>query len=279
MAYSTVRRGVRKEKVARAALGGRGSNLVRKAGQALPRAACAFGTVPGPENMRRILIVGGAAVLTIVVFGQFVLLPALGRAAARAVQERGSELTQTAVRVAGAEVDLARRRAVLSDLRVANPEGFRSEHALSVERVALTVEAAALGADPLVLEEVVIEAPTLVYEFGPDGNNIAVLRRRIQAQVAREEERARGGGDAPVPLVIESLRVTHGKVRILSHFLGGQEIVGRLPDIQLKGIGATVGTSVGKVVQEVLATVAKGLRANLKSLDLRGGDVRPGRAR
>lgn len=222
--------------------------------------------------MRRILILGAVAVLAVLGLGRFVLLPKLGRAVMQAVETRGSELTQTAVSVEGTEFDLAHSRGILSNLRVANPDGFRSEYALSVERLAVTVDAATLRSDPIVLKEVVVESPTLIYEFGTGNNNIAVIRRSIEARVAAEDEEARSGGSGRARLVVESLRVTHGRVRILSSkYFGGQEFTGRLPDVHLTDIGTTVGTSAGKVVQELLAALTKGVRTNLRSLDLHGG--------
>jgi len=224
--------------------------------------------------MRRILLFGAVALLAVAALGRFVLLPALGRGVTRAIESRGSALTQTAVRVDGTTFDLAHRSGILSNLRVGNPAGFRSEHALSIERVVVTVDPATLRSDPIVVKELLIEAPTLLYEFGAGGNNIAAIRRSIDAKVAAQKNEAGGGGGGRARLVVESLRVTHGKVRISSHLLGGQELTGRLSDLQLQGLGTTVGTSPAQIVQELLVALTKGVRANLKQLDLRGGGGR-----
>ncbi len=221
--------------------------------------------------MRRILILGAVAALMVIALGRLVLIPALGRAVMRTVEARGSELMQTAVQVESTTLDLLHRRAILSNLRVANPTGFRTDYALAIERVVVTVDPTTLRSDLVVLKEVAIEAPTLVYEFGAADNNIAVLRRAIETRVAAQDAGVVNGDNPEARLLVESLRVTHGKVRILSQFLGPQELTGRLSDIQLGAIGTTAGTSAARVVQELLATMTKGVRSNLRQLDLRGG--------
>jgi hypothetical protein len=221
--------------------------------------------------MRRILIIGAAAVLAVVALGRFVLAPMLGRAVARTVEERGSELMETAVEVEDSALDLARQQAILSNLRVGNPRGFHAEHALAVERVVVTLAPATLRSDPVVLKEVVVEGPTLVYEFTASDNNIAVIRRAIEAKIAAQDKEPLDGGERHARLVVERLRVTGGKVRIMSHFLAGQELTARLSDVQVDRIGATTGTSVARVIEEVLATLTRGVRSNLRQLNLHGG--------
>jgi hypothetical protein len=178
---------------------------------------------------------------------------------------------ETAVEVEDSALDLARRQAILSNLRVANPQGFHGEHALAVERVVVTVAPATLRSDPVVLKEVVVEGPTLLYEFAANDNNIAVIRRAIEAKIAAQEKEPLNGEARHARLVVERLRVTHGKVRIVSQFLGGQELTASLSDVQVDSIGATMGTSVARVVEEVLATLTRGVRSNLKQLNLHGG--------
>jgi hypothetical protein len=222
--------------------------------------------------MRRILIIGAAAVLAVVALARFVLVPALARAVARTVEARGSELMATAVQVEDSALDLGHRQAILSNLRVGNPKGFHAEHALAVERVVVTVAPATLRSDPVVLKEVVVEGPTLIYEFAANDNNIAVIRRAIEAKIAAQEKEPMNGGEGRDPrLVVERLRVTRGKVRIVPQFLGGQELTASLSDVEVDSIGATMGTSVPRVVEEVLATLTRGVRSNLRQLNLHGG--------
>jgi hypothetical protein len=117
----------------------------------------------------------------------------------------------------------------------------------------------------------VVEGPTLLYEFAANDNNIAVIRRAIEAKIAAQEKQPPNREGRHARLVVERLRVTHGKVRIVSQFLGGQELTASLSDVQVDSIGATMGTSVARVVEEVLATLTRGVRSNLKQLDLHGG--------
>lgn len=80
---------------------------------------------------RGLAIFGGILVVLIVVGGGYLLLSNLGSIIVAAVEQYGSDVTQTEVSLANAAVDFTSGEGALSGLTVGNPSGFNTETASS----------------------------------------------------------------------------------------------------------------------------------------------------
>ncbi len=217
--------------------------------------------------MKKGLLIGGGGLIVVIAAAVFFLVAGIDELVRVAVEEVGSEVTQVEVTLAKAEVAPTEGRAVLSGLRVGNPAGFETDSAFSMGAISVTIDAATVTQDPVVIKEIVITGPEVTYELGSDGSNIDAIKKNV-ARFGAGGEKADSEGPK---VVIEHLYVRGGKVNVSAVPLGGKSMTVPLPEIHLQDIGKDEGgASHGEVAQEVLAALTDRVGGFVTGLDLGG---------
>lgn len=215
--------------------------------------------------MKRWILIGGGLIILIIVVVFYFVLSSLDSLIIAAVEKYGSEITQTDVRLNEAEVSVTSGEGALRGLSVANPEGFKSENAFRLGEIGLKLDVGTVTADPIVIKEIVVSAPEVVYEVGPKGANLNTIHRNINAYTAKEkaEEKRAPDGDEKKEgrkLVIENLYIRKGNIDIRSTIGQERTMNTVLPDIHLTDIGkgkggATAGEVTDKIFEAILQKV------------------------
>ncbi len=213
---------------------------------------------------KRLKIGGGVAAVLIVVLAVvfYFVFTSLGSLIVAAVESFGSEATQADVELKSAEVSVTSGEGALRGLRVGNPKGFATDSAFWLGQVSLKLDVATVTSDPVVIKEIVIQAPEVTYELGDAGSNIDALKRNVDRYAKQMSGSGGGGqgtgggsGDAGAEgpkLIIENLYVRDGTVKVSATALGGKTLSVPLPTVHLKDIGKDTG---GATPDEVMATV------------------------
>ncbi len=225
--------------------------------------------------MKRLLVIGAVVVVAVVIVIVVVLLN-LGSAIKTVVERVGSDATQAKVTLGSADVALASGTGTLRDLTIGNPAGFTSDHAIRLGQISVTLDIASVKSNPIVIKEIVVGAPQITYEFGPNGSNLDALKRNVAAYTGA------GGGSAPKQsdeaggrrLVIENLYIRDGRVDVRASFLKDENAGTTLPEIRLRDIGKQGGTATGasaaEVTQQVIAAIANASRSAVGKMDVAG---------
>ncbi len=205
---------------------------------------------------------GGAAAVLIVVLAVvfYFVFTSLGSLIVAAVESFGSEATQADVELNSAEVSVTSGEGALRGLRVGNPQGFATDGAVWLGEVSLKLDVATVTSDPVVIKEIVIQAPEVTYELGDAGSNIDALKRNVDRYAKQMSGgggegsgAGAGSGGAEGPkLIIENLYVRDGTVKVSASALGGKTLSVPLPAVHLKDIGKDTG---GATPDEVMAAV------------------------
>ena len=204
--------------------------------------------------MKKILI-GVAVLVVIIAAGAYFLLGNLDAIVKAAVEKIGSDLTQTRVTLNDVEIEETSGRGVFRGFRVTNPDGFSDDAAFKFDEVSVTIDAASILSDPVIIKEIVIIGPEVVYEFGDDGTNLDRLNENVQS---KSGSGSGGGEDTGGPkFVIENLYLRNGKVAVQAPLLN-EKIILPLPTIHLtdigkKGRGATPGDIADQLIEAILA--------------------------
>ena len=74
-----------------------------------------------------------------------------------------------------AQVKLLRGYVSLKELHIGNPEGFKTDGLFDLGEVMVDVDMNTIGADPIVIERVLVKGAKVTYEQGLLGNNIGAL--------------------------------------------------------------------------------------------------------
>jgi hypothetical protein len=196
--------------------------------------------------MRNILII---VLIAIVGVGIYVWMNA-GSIVENTIERVGSNATGTNVDVGGVDLNLGDKTAAIHDFTIANPSGFSSGDAFSLNEISVTVDS--VSRDLIVLSEVVVDSPQVLYEFTENGTNIDAIRANIQAyqQQLGSGGSGGGGGGSDTKIIIDRLRFTGGTVRATAQ---GEEATIDLPPLTLTDIGRASG---GQTAAQVAAQVA-----------------------
>ncbi len=218
--------------------------------------------------MKRGLVIGGGVVVVLILvvgIGGYYLLSNLGSIIVAAVERYGSEVTQTQVSLANAEVDITTGEGALSGLKVGNPSGFQTDSAIALGEISVKLDTNSVTEKTIVVKEIAVTQPEVTYEVGQAGSNIDAIRRNVEAFAAAQggggtsggsEQPASEGGDAERKLVIEDLYIRGGTVNVSASFLQGETLSAVLPEIHLTDIGkGTGGATPQQVVELIVAAL------------------------
>ena len=171
------------------------------------------------------------------------------------VEEQGSLLTGTAVRLAEATVSPLSGSVALRGLVVDNPKGFATRQVLTVDLVTARLDLWSLRHDLLRVSAVEVSGVGLVLETGTGGRNLARLRRTLAHSKDRKEK-------GQQRLLIERLSVSGGRLDLCA--CGRMKILA-LPPVELRSLGDARGATFAEVGSAFfLALADQGERATRK---------------
>lgn len=223
--------------------------------------------------MKRVLMIGGGAVLALVIVVVIVglyVFSSLDSIVKAAVEKVGSDVTQTEVTLSDVEISLTAGTGALLGFSMANPQGYSDNNALQFDEISIALDLATIQSDPVVIKELVIDAPVVVYELGESGSNI----EKIQDNVAGSAPEQSGGGSGDSgeegpKIVIENLILRNGQISITATQLLGETVSAPLPDIHLRDIGKEEnGATPGQIAVETLDSVLAQVTAAVGSVDI-----------
>ena len=222
--------------------------------------------------MKKWLLIGGGLVVVIIA-GLFYLYSSLGSLIKTAVEKYGSEITQAKVQLNEAEVSATSGTGALHGLYVGNPQGFRTASAFQLGEISLTLDIGTITGDPVVIKEIVVSAPEVTYELGPQGSNIDAIKRNVDAYTKgsgtkkEAESTAESKKAAGRKIVIENLYIRNGRVNSGST-LSDKTMSAPLPDIHLTNIGKQKGGATpGEVAEKIIGALGQSANTAVASVD------------
>lgn len=206
--------------------------------------------------MKKTLLIG-VAILAIALGGAvFWLFSSLDAIVKTAIEKYGSEITQVAVSVGSVELSPTDGKGALKGLRVGNPKGFRTPHAVSVGSIELAIDPASIASDVVKIRRIAIASPRISYEAGSgDKSNFDVIQRNVDRYLGKDRKEKASPENR---MIVDQLSIRDIKVTYSPILLEGKGFEISLPDIELRDIGKAKGgvTSgeLAKVVTDALMT-------------------------
>ena len=225
--------------------------------------------------MYRGILIGGVAIVGIVVAAVVFLFSNLDGIIKEAVEKFGSEFTEAKVELKEVELSISSGKGALRGFSVGNPKGFQTDNAMKLGEVSFEVDPNTVTSDVIVIKQVLVAGPQITYELGDGGSNIDVLQANVQKNTGgagggKSEKPAASGEKKEGPkLIIENLIIRDGKVAVSAAFLKGKKLGSPLPTIHLKGIGKEKkGASPAEVADKVFTAIKNAATKSVKVLDL-----------
>lgn len=190
------------------------------------------------------------------------------------IEHYGSAMTGASVKVGKVEIRTADGQCIISNMEIGNPAGFKTSHALKVDRIDVAVDMSTLTNEAVVIRKIVIAAPDVIYEKGDALTNFDVIQNNIANYLgpSKQEEKNTGGKK----LIVEQFLIRDAKAQASAPILAGKTVAVPLPDITLKDIGkAKGGVTPGELGQVIANALKKKLTAGFSfdSLTAAAGKV------
>jgi len=191
--------------------------------------------------MKKALKLIALLMVLVLMLGIAALLVFPGRIIKSSIETFGPKLTGAPVTVEAVHLSLRTATLTVKDLLIGNPEGFKTDSAISLHRVHIVLDPRSVLTDTIVVREVVIDAPQITYELGLTGSNIGKLLDNMAAAAgdkAAESEKAATEDAGPgKKVVIDHVLVSGAKVRLSAKLAGGLAAPIPLPKVELHDVG------------------------------------------
>lgn len=206
----------------------------------------------------RILVVLLVLIAALILTANFYL----GSIVVKAVNTAGPAALGVPLKLQDASFRLLKGHLTLRGFLLGNPEGFKTEKAISVDEVTVDLDPKSLFTDTIVIKRIYVNAPDITYELGLGKSNIGRILEQASGPEDKEadkeekkEEPAKEekGGKK---VVIEDFLIENGRVRVSATLAMGAAAPIPLPEIHLTDIGKeNQGASPLDVIKQVLGAI------------------------
>ncbi|WOO40590.1 AsmA family protein [Rubellicoccus peritrichatus] len=203
------------------------------------------------------LLIGIGLVVVIAIAVCLIMLGSIASSVVKsAINTYGPQMTGTDVTVDSVSIQPYIGRGEISDLKVANPKGYSSPEAFTLESVSISLSPSSLLTDTIVINEITISKPVFAYERELLSSNISTLLDNIKTNTkktdkAASEDAAADGDGTQKSFILKKVVVTGGVVNL---GVLGQSSTVKLPEINLESVSPE-GISAAEVTQKVLDIV------------------------
>lgn len=210
--------------------------------------------------MKKVLIGVGALVVLIVIAVAYVWTN-LDSIVKEAIETYGSEATHTAVRVDTVKLELVDGKAQIKGLTVGNPSGFTDPNIFSLGQISMKIDIDSLKQSPIIIDEILIKAPAVVYEINKDGvANADVLKKNVGGGGSSKAGSSSSSGGEELKMIIRRIVVEGSSAKVRIAALAKEQNV-KLPKIVMTDVGKKSG---GATAAEVARQLSDKLLGNLK---------------
>ncbi len=205
------------------------------------------------------VILGLVLVIVFAIAGSiYYVLTNLNALVEAAIEQHGSEATQTAVLVDGVKIDLGKGAAGISGLTIANPDGFALPYAFSLGEIRAGIDLESLKEEPYIIDEITILAPQVFVEIN-EGNktNLNELKKNLAAgsvsTTTEKKDQTASESSAKEPrLIIRRVTFADGNIQARVAALQDKEYQLKLPGLDMKDLGGSKGATGSELASEIL---------------------------
>lgn len=173
-----------------------------------------------------------------------------------AIERYGSQATGTAVRVDSVTLSPAQGKGAINGLTVANPRGYSAPHILSLGGISVRIAPRAITANPVVIDDIRIAAPLVVYEMNDDHiANVDALKKNMGTDQPAKSENKKSAKDEGKRLRIRRLVIENARVDIRIAGLGGRPRTIALARLEMTDIGGKNGAPPEHVAKQIVTAV------------------------
>ncbi len=171
----------------------------------------------------------------------------------RAIEHFGPELTGVSVKVKAVKLEPIEGKGAITGLEIGNPPGFASPRSVMLGEIRLAVDPGTLTSGVVHVHEISLEAPSITYERGAQGDNLSAIQKHIESRLPK----SKGGtvtqdASPPRKFIIDHVRLRNARVNY------GGAVTVAMPDIQLRDLGKkSNGATAAEITREVWGELSR----------------------
>lgn len=208
--------------------------------------------------MKKIILVVVLLIIAIIGAALYYVFTNLDAIVKVAIEQVGSQTTQTAVRVDKVKITLSDGAGAISGLTIANPRGFEAPNAFSLGAIETQIDLNSLRQGPIAIDKVLIRKPQVFYELNKDRkSNLNELYKNIEASTggASGEKKPAAKSNEP-KLIIRHFQLAEATVDANVVPLN-KKLTLKLPTIDLKDLGGKSGATPSEISKQVLNIITQ----------------------
>ena len=193
------------------------------------------------------------AIIAVVVIAVVLIFQNLDSIVKQVIEDVGSEVTGTAVRVSGVKLALKEGRGEISGLTIANPPGYQSSQMFSMDTVAVQIEPGSITGPVIVIDEVLVDGARLTAEQKGTTTNVNELLETLKARSAGEKP-TESSGPTDLRLMMEKFAFVNAAGTVKTQQFGEREL--KIPDLRMSNIGdKSTGLTPEQLAREMLSAL------------------------
>jgi hypothetical protein len=200
--------------------------------------------------MKRKLLFAAGGVLALLLAAYVAAILFCGSLIRSRINADGPQLTRSPVTLASAHFSPLSGSGTLRGLSVGNPKGWSQPEAFRLKRIHIDIVSSSVFSDHIVINEIVIQDPELVYETRILSSNIGDLIKNISQGTGQP---AADPGARHVTFVIRKLRLEQGHVKL---GVGPTAVTLDLPAVEFDNLGSGAGVSSEQLSLIIMRTIA-----------------------
>lgn len=224
-------------------------------------------------KMGKVVLIGVFVIIAVIGVAIWQIFANLDAIVAGVIENVGTEVLQTPVKVKTVKLDIKGGKAGISGMTIKNPAGFSDPYIFSMDDIAVDIDVSSLGKNPLVIEEILIRQPKVFAEVNKDGvSNLQTLSKNIEASSSgtedKQEPAATDESGEELKLIIKKFKFEGGNLKASSQIEPDKKIDQALPVISMNNLGADTGGATG---QEIASEMMKILVAQATEAAVKAG--------
>lgn len=214
-----------------------------------------------------------ASVVIILVVLVCIAIACLSTIVKSVINDIAPQILGTNVKVENVDVRPLDGKVYLDGFVIGPPEGFKDD-IFNLTKFNLDFDFKSIFSDTIVINDITIEDPVVVYELKGIKSNISTLMERFEKEEAKEKEEEKVKKASDKKIIIKHFKFSGGMVKIASSTLGGAALPIPLPVIELNGIGEKRGGATAiEATGEIIYSIGKGVIVAVKDIALGSVDV------
>lgn len=206
--------------------------------------------------MKKTLFMLFSGIIILIAVGGVFFFMQMDSIAKQAIEKYGSVILGTQVTVGSVSITPTSGEGSVTLLKIRNPAGFALDYAFSMNSTHVKIDPQSMTSDIVIIDEVVMDDPDIVYEVNEHGNNFGILRVNANDYLSKGERHATEGMIASKQVIIKDFYLRNGKVKVIAPSMQNQSFTVSLPTIHLSNLGKDQGKgNLPQIMQQVVSII------------------------